>query len=144
MTQSPVGNCPFCDPSERVLLSNDSAQVILSNPRKVPGHFLVIPKKHHEQPWELTPKELQDIFALIFTVEQKIIGKLGDGCDIRQNYRPFMKQSNLKIDHVHFHVIPRALKDYIYTVSEQYESELFAELDDTERAAVSSLLDVDD
>lgn len=135
------GNCPFCNPTERVLLQNDTAQVILSNPRKVPGHFLVIPKRHIEQPWNVSGQELQDIFSLIFTVEQRILGKLGEGCDIRQNYRPFMKQNQLKVDHVHFHVIPRALDDYIYSVSEKYETELFAELDDVERDAVSKLLD---
>src|SRR6478609_1224433 len=137
MTQT---TCPFCNTEDRVLKENDSAQVILSNPRKVPGHFLVIPKRHVEKPWELTPQEIQDIFALIFEVEQKIIGKLGDGCDIRQNYRPFMKQSQLKVDHLLFHIIPRALDDYIYSVSEKYETELFAELDDTERDAVAKLL----
>lgn len=133
------GNCPFCKP-ERILLQNENAQVILSNPRKVPGHFLVIPKRHLEKPWELEPQELQDVFALIFEVEQKIIGKLGDGCDIRQNYRPFLKQSQLKVDHMHFHIIPRALEDYIHTVSERFESELFAELDDAEHDEVAKLL----
>ncbi len=137
---SQFGNCPFCTPTERVLKENNHAQLILSNPRKVPGHFLAIPKRHVEKPWELTPTELQSVFELIYEVEQKIIGKLGDGCDIRQNYRPFMKQSQLKVDHVHFHVIPRTLNDYIYSVSEQYESELFAQLDDVERDAVSKLL----
>jgi diadenosine tetraphosphate (Ap4A) HIT family hydrolase len=134
------GNCPFCKPTERILLENEHAQVILSNPRKVPGHFLVIPKRHIEKPWELEATELQAIFELIFTIEQKIIGKLGDGCDIRQNYRPFMKQNGLKIDHLHFHVIPRSLEDYIYSVSEKFETELFAELDAVERDAVAKLL----
>lgn len=132
--------CPFCHPLERVLLENNHAQVMLSDPRKVPGHFLVIPKRHVEKPWELTEAELQAIFGLIFGVEQKILGKLGDGCDIRQNYRPFMAQSKLKLDHVHFHIIPRSLKDYIYSVAEKYETELFAELDDVERDAVVKLL----
>lgn len=135
------GNCPFCNPTERILKQNETAQIILSNPRKVPGHFLVTPKRHIEQPWDVSPQELQDIFALVNEVQQKIIGTLGDGCDVRQNYRPFMKQNKLKVDHVHFHVIPRALDDYIYSVSEKYESELFAELDDTEREAVSKLFD---
>lgn len=134
------GNCPFCTPTERILLQNDHAQLILSNPRKVPGHFLVIPRRHIEKPWELEADELQSIFALILEVEQKIIGTLGDGCDIRQNYRPFLKQSQLKVDHLHFHVIPRSLEDYIYKISERFETELFAELDDTERDAVSNIL----
>lgn len=134
------GNCPFCEPAERVLKENKTTQVVLSNPRKVPGHFLVLPKRHVEKPWELTTPELQDIFELIFFIEQKIIGKLGEGCDIRQNYRPFMKQNQVKVDHVHFHVIPRSLEDYIYRISEKYDTQLFAQLDDTERDAVAKLL----
>ncbi|HEY1645885.1 MAG TPA: HIT domain-containing protein [Candidatus Saccharimonadales bacterium] len=132
--------CPFCNPLTRVIKSNDTAQLFLSDPRKVPGHFLVTPKEHVEKPWDLKNKELLDIFELIFFVEQKIIGKLGDGCDIRENYRPFQKQNALKIDHVHFHVIPRSNKDYLYQKVEKYETDLFAELDDLEREEVTKLL----
>jgi diadenosine tetraphosphate (Ap4A) HIT family hydrolase len=41
---------------------------------------------------------------------------------------------------LHFHVIPRSLEDYIYSVSEKYDTELFAELDDDEHEEVSKLL----
>lgn len=138
---STVAHCPFCNAQERILKENATAFVLLSNPRKVPGHFLVIPKRHIEQPWELSKGEQNDIFELIFFIEKKIIGKLGDGCDIRQNYRPFMQQSNVKVDHVHFHVIPRSLNDYIYSVVEKYETDLFAELDTVEANEVAKLLD---
>lgn len=133
--------CPFCNPKSRVLKENEHAQLVLSNPRKVPGHFLVFPKRHIEQPWELTPEELQDVFELIFYVEQKILGKLGDGVDIRNNFRPFKRQDQLKINHVLFHVIPRSKDDYIYSVSEKFEKDLFAELDELERKEVIKLLD---
>ena len=133
--------CPFCNPLERILKENETAHVLLSDPRKVPGHFLVTPKRHVEKPWDLTSQELSDVFELIFLVEQKIIGKLGDGADIRQNYRPFIKQNKLKIDHVHFNVIPRSMEDYIYSVVEKYETDLFAELDDAEREEVTKLLE---
>lgn len=132
--------CPFCQPKERVLKENELAQVVLSDPRKVPGHFLVMPKRHVEKPWELTNDELVNIFELIFFVEKKLIGTLGDGADIKQNYRPFQPQSRLKADHIVFHVYPRSLHDYLYKVSEIYETDLFADLDDGERAAVSKLL----
>lgn len=132
--------CPFCNSKGRVLKENEQAQVILSNPRKVPGHFLIIPKRHVEKPWDLKPEELQGIFELIFFVEQKILGKLGDGVDIRQNYRPFLNQSRLKVDHIHFHVLPRAPEDYLYQVSEKFETDLFADLDELERKEVSKLL----
>lgn len=133
-------DCPFCDAKDRVLRENEYAQVILSNPRKVPGHFLVMPKRHVEKPWELTPEELQAIFELIFFVEQRVLGNLGDGVDIRQNYRPFKRQDALKKNHVLFHVIPRSADDYLYTVSEKFEKDLFTDLDDLERDEVSKLL----
>jgi diadenosine tetraphosphate (Ap4A) HIT family hydrolase len=133
--------CPFCNPLERIIKSNKHAQIILSDPRKVPGHFLVMPKEHVEKPWDLKPAELNDIFELIFFIEKKIIGKLGEGCDIRQNYRPFIKQNALKLDHVHFHVIPRSYHDYLYQEVEKYETDIFAELDDLERKTITKLLD---
>jgi diadenosine tetraphosphate (Ap4A) HIT family hydrolase len=133
--------CPFCDAKDRILKENEHAYVLLSNPRKVPGHFLVIPKRHIEKPWELKNEELTDIFELIFFIEQRIVGELGDGVDIRQNYRPFKKQSKLKVDHVHFHVYPRSDEDYLYQVSEKFETDLFAELDPAEAKAVTKLLD---
>jgi len=134
-------NCPFCDlrPAE-IIKSNEHALVVLSNPRKVPGHTLVVPKRHIEQPWELIPEELAGVFELIFYVEQRLLGKLGSGVDIRQNYRPFKEQTRLKKNHVLFHVIPRAQDDYIYTVSEQFERDLFADLDNLERREVEKLL----
>lgn len=136
----PADNCPFCDATDRVLLDNGHAKVILSNPHKVPGHLLVMPKRHVEKPWELIHDEITDIFDLIFTIEQKILGKLGEGVDIRQNYRPFLKHDPLKADHVVFNVIPRSPDDYLYKVSEQYEAELFADLDTAEAKAVADLL----
>jgi histidine triad (HIT) family protein len=133
-------DCPFCDLKDRMLQENEHAMLILSNPRKVPGHILVLPKRHIEEPWQLTTEELADIFKLIFFAEQKILGELGEGVDIRQSYRPFKKQDQLKKNHVLFHVIPRYKDDYIYTVSEKFEKDLFVELDALERKAVEALL----
>src|SRR5689334_13658505 len=62
-------NCPFCNSKERIVKQNELAQVVLSNPRKVPGHFLVLPKRHVEKPWELTSDEITSIFELIFAIE---------------------------------------------------------------------------
>jgi len=134
-------NCPFCNLKPGgVLKSNEHALVVLSDPRKVPGHTLVLPKRHIEEPWQLTADELTDVFKLIFYVEQRFLGKLGDGVDIRQNYRPFKKQDALKKNHVLFHVVPRAKDDYIYSVSEKFEKDLFAKLDKLERDEVAKLL----
>ena len=133
-------NCPFCNLGDRVLKENKTAKAFLSNPRKVPGHFLVSPKRHVEKPWDITKEERDDVFELINFIEQKIIGKLGDGCDVRQNYRPFMNQGRVKVDHIHYHVIPRSHEDYIYQISEKYDTELFADLDQSEAKEVAKLL----
>lgn len=133
-------NCPFCSPLEHVVKQNDLAQAILSDPHKVPGHILVMPKRHVEKPWELEPNELQAIFDLIFFIEQRFIGELGEGVDIRQSYRPFLEQDKLKLNHLTFHVIPRSKDDYLHTVSGQYEDGLYAELDDLEAKEVNRLL----
>ena len=135
-----TAECPFCNLNERVLKENKTAQAFLSNPRKVPGHFLVTPKRHVEKPWELSKDEVQDIFELIFFVEQKLVGKVGQGVDIRQNYRPFLQQGKIKVDHVHYHVYPRYLNDYLYEVSEQYETDLFTDLDPKEQEEFAKLL----
>jgi diadenosine tetraphosphate (Ap4A) HIT family hydrolase len=136
-----IDDCTFCSPKERVLKENELAHAFLSNPRKVPGHFVVAPKRHVEKPWELTSDELASIFELIFFIEQHIIGKLGDGADIKQNYRPFMPAGRIKKDHVLFHVYPRSLHDYLYKTVEVHETDLYADLDDLERKEVSKLLD---
>jgi hypothetical protein len=39
-----------------------------------------------------------------------------------------------------FHVIPRGQVDYIFSVSEKFEKDLFAELDNLERKEVEKLL----
>ncbi len=137
-------DCPFCNINDRVLKSNRLAQAFLSNPRKVPGHFLVTPKRHLEKPWELTKDELQDIFELIFFIEEKLVSKLGQGADIRQNYRPFLDPGRLKQNHVHFHVYPRYNQDYLYQVSEKFETDLFTDLDPSEQAEFAKLLKSDE
>lgn len=62
------------------------------------------------------------------------------GCDIRQNYRPFQKESNLKVNHLHFHVIPRELEDELYQKSMIYEKEVFKPLTDEIREEVKNKL----
>jgi len=132
--------CPFCNSDDQPVKENELAKAVLSDPHKVPGHVLVMPKRHIEQPWEITPEELQAVFDLIFFVEQRFMDKLGSGIDIRQSYRPFKRQDGLKVNHALFHVIPRSPDDYIFTVSEKFEKELYADLDDLERKEVTKLL----
>lgn len=135
-----IEDCPFCTLHQRVLKENEHAAVLLSNPRKVPGHFLVIPKRHVEKPWKLTSEELQGVFELVFFVQQKVAEKLSEGCDVRQHYRPFLPPSKFKVDHVHYHVVPRNFEDKIYEKCEQFEKQLFEDLGEEEFDEMSKIL----
>ena len=138
-----MSDCPFCNIDEiktRILQETDNVRVIFSNPRLMKGHLLVTPKHHVEQPWDLAETELKEIFSHIHALQKRIAKTLGAGCDIRQNYRPFMKQGRLKVDHLHFHLLPRAFQDDLYERSMKYETDIFADLTETELEEVRAAL----
>lgn len=135
--------CPFCDKEKlqsRLVREGDQMFVIMSDPRLMRGHLLVIPKRHVEKISELSPKEKAELWATVETFQEKILLALGSGCDISQHYRPFMQQSSLKVDHLHIHLQPRELNDELYESSQMYEKKLFRRLTDHEADDVKKLL----
>jgi len=122
-------------------MENELAFVLLSNPRRVEGHFLVIPKRHVEDPTDITDEEVVAIFKLIRFVQGKILSKLSKGVRVQQNYMPFVPDSQYKVAHTHYHVIPRGDKDKIYQLVDIHDIELFEDLSEEERDRVAKLLD---
>lgn len=138
-------SCPFCEIDNlktRTLEESDLVRVIFSNPRLMKGHLLVTPKRHIEQPWEMTTAELSAIFGHIHHLQKRLSETLGTGCDIRQHFRPFMMQGRLKVDHLHFHLLPRTFKDPLYERSMKFETELFQDLPEAEIDEVKHLLNI--
>lgn len=136
-------NCPFCHINRgktRIIKRGKNVIVVLSNPRLVEGHLLVIPKRHVEKISELNEEELKELFENIIEFQEKILSKISPGCDIRQNYRPFIKQSNFKVDHLHFHLLPRKFEDEIYQKSQIFEKQLWEELNGSQAEKISKLL----
>ena len=131
--------CPFCEPKQRVLKENERAYVMLSNPRKVDGHFLVIPKRHIEAPWEMGPEEVQDVFELISFVQQKLVNGFAQGSDVRQHHRPFLKESRTKVNHVHYQILPRMFQDTLH--QHNTEDKLWGDLPQEEHDRIAKLLD---
>ena len=128
-------SCPFCEidsAKTRLLETTPKTMVIFSNPRLVPGHLLVIPKRHVEKLSELDIEEKNELFAALTKWQNKIAEKFASGCDIRQNYRPFLPQGRLKIDHLHFHLLPREFEDELYKKSMIHEREIFKDLREEE------------
>jgi diadenosine tetraphosphate (Ap4A) HIT family hydrolase len=135
-------HCPFCQldsTDDRVIQTGGLTYTILSDPRLLAGHTLVIPRRHIVKPWELRPPELLAIFQEIDRLRQRLL-TVAEGVDVRQNYRPFLAPSKLKVDHVHFHVLPRTNKDVLYQKSMRYETELFDDLPAAERQQFRALL----
>ncbi len=134
--------CPFCEINNektRIIRKNILTTVALSNPRLMPGHTLVIPNRHLEKPWELTDNEIIAIFNEINFVRYKLLNSIATGCDVRQNYRPFLAQSKLKVNHVHFHVLPRTDEDGLYKKSMKFEKSIFKDLTSKERETILKL-----
>jgi len=98
---------------------------MLSNPSLVEGHLLVIPKRHILKPSELNSEERKEIFDTVIEYQEKITEVFTPGCDIRQNYRPFQPQNDLKVDHVHFHLQPRSLDDELFAKCDTHQREIF-------------------
>jgi len=107
-------NCIFCKiasgeiPSEKVYEDSIAFAFLDIEPR-VPGHTMVIPKKHAEHILEV-PKE--DI-APYFTAVQRVVGVVKralnpDGFTLGINHG---KVSGQAVDHIHFHIMPRWAND---------------------------------
>jgi histidine triad (HIT) family protein len=143
MKQNNEPDCVFCDEllkqNEHILKESNYSYVLLSNPRLMKGHTLVIPKRHVVYPGELTSEEFMDIFALIEEVRSTLLQSLATGVDVSQHYRPFLPESRTKVDHVHFHVLPRTAQDELHQKVLHREGELFADLTQEEREEMTRL-----
>lgn len=129
--------CPFCEINveiTRVVKDGRLARVILSNPRRMPNHLLVTPKRHVEKISELEKEELGEIFELLIEFEEKLLESGAGGCDIRQHYRPFIKdgESRTKVGHLHFHLQPRELNDQLFLKSQSLQDDLWEDLTEEE------------
>lgn len=68
--------CPFCkiNPDRtKIVEEAEKAFVCLSNPRLMPGHLLVIPKRHAEHLSELDAQERKEIFKDLTSEEAENI-----------------------------------------------------------------------
>ncbi|MEK7188111.1 MAG: HIT family protein [Patescibacteria group bacterium] len=136
-------DCPFCDldlTRTRILKEGALAYVCLSNPRLMSGHLLVIPKRHLEKLSETTEAERKEIMELLIEFEEKTLKHIAPGCDIRQNYRPFIPQGRVKVSHLHFHLHPREANDPLHKKTQI--SDLWEDLSQEEIEKSSQLLSI--
>ena len=92
------------------------------------------------RPWEMQDDEIMAVWGLVKKYQKLLAECVGDGCDVRENYRPFLKQSRLKVDHLHWHLIPRSNEDEIYMKSQIGERDVFRNLEDRELSELVRVL----
>jgi diadenosine tetraphosphate (Ap4A) HIT family hydrolase len=137
-------DCRFCGleekQSKRILAVLPHTLVAFSDPRLMPGHLLVIPKRHVVGLAELDAEERRELFDTAIEYQTRILKNLASGCDIRQHNRPFLPENDLKVDHVHLHLQPREFEDELYRKSQIHDRELFKPLADDEMEKCAALL----
>ncbi len=101
-------NCEFCKNSEidsRVIIENELAKAFPSIQPIVPGHILIIPKRHIQRFEELNEKERGSIFDLMDKVKKALIKTFeAEGFNIAWNENEIAGQS---VPHFHLHIVPR-------------------------------------
>jgi len=129
-------DCPFCqiikEKSERILLETKCSFVVLSDPKLMSGHLLVIPKKHVEKFSNLSSEELKDLIDLTIRMQEFVLKEIAPGCDVCEHYRPFIPDNKFKVSHLHVHIRPRFLDDELYKKVQIFEKDVFSKLDDEE------------
>ncbi len=132
-------SCAFCnlDPKRNIILKEkQKVFVMLSNPRLMAGHLLVIPRRHVEKLSELKEDEKKELFDTIIEFEEKILSRISRGCDIKQHHRSFLEESDLKVNHLHVHLLPRGLEDELYKKVQVFEKDIFKWVTDQEKEKV--------
>ena len=103
-------NCVFCNivagkiPSAKVYEDGDVLAFMDIGP-VMPGHVLVIPKRHFNPIWNLPDDLLAKVLAVAKRIAKAQIDVLGaDGVNLFQTNGEAAGQT---VPHVHFHVVPR-------------------------------------
>lgn len=105
--------CIFCqrhDPAiNRIMLANATAFVRYDNYPAAPGHVEVVPKRHVESFFNLTPAEVTDVYALLSAARARLAAEHApDGFTIGINEG---RAAGRTVDHLHIHLIPRHFGD---------------------------------
>ncbi len=98
--------CPFCNPSDEVILYEDGLiRILLDSYPASRGHLLVVPKRHVESWEELTEEEKTALVKGIELTMKKLREVLKpDAFNVGMNLGSAAGQT---VPHLHVHVIPR-------------------------------------
>lgn len=108
--ETDIKNCPFCGKEEKdFYMSSKNFAAIYNLSPIVPGHSLVIPKRHYESLFELNEAELAEFISLGRDVAKLLAKVLStDAFNWAIQEKTIAGQS---VPHLHMHVVPRKYKD---------------------------------
>ncbi len=134
--------CDFCDTSDmewRIIRREQTITSFVSMPWFRWGHCVVIPNRHIEVLSQLSPEESVAIFAELGRLATLL--DTGYGSSVLQKYQPQQPENQIKRDHLHMHVVPKAPNDSgIFPVPEPNSFEGLWYPDDTEVAQLAEQL----
>jgi diadenosine tetraphosphate (Ap4A) HIT family hydrolase len=138
--------CAFQEPDvNRIMDENNTFYIRYDNFPAAQGHVEIVPKRHVESFFDLTPEEVEDAYSLILVARQKITQRYRpDGFTIGVNEG---RAAGRTVDHLHIHVIPRHYGDVddprggIRRAVPNCDPDAWAEKSTEERSAVRRLAD---
>jgi bis(5'-adenosyl)-triphosphatase len=111
MSNKSIAVCPFCDSSIQtsVFYGNNDFLALYNIAPVLPGHSLVIPKKHLTSLMELSDQELADFISVSRTALRILMKAFNtDAFDWSIQEKPEAGQT---ISHLHLHIVPRLKGD---------------------------------
>jgi diadenosine tetraphosphate (Ap4A) HIT family hydrolase len=107
------GGDAFCSRrvERQIYLRTRHMRVLYDIAPVLPGHSLIVPKRHVEQLTELRPAELLDLFATLKRIVPVLDGLYGKGSNSYDLVAQVGPYSSRTISHVHIHVMPRSKND---------------------------------
>lgn len=105
-----VIDCVFCHADDRILHGNTLAFATRDEHPVSEGHTLIVPRRHTDDVFDLTPEEAAACFSLAREVRDRLaVGpRPPDGYNLGVNVGVAGGQS---VMHVHFHLLPRYAGD---------------------------------
>jgi len=102
--------CPFCDKGEsESFLSSKNFLAIYNIAPVLPGHSLVIPKRHVESLFDLTDEELAEFMLMgrnVASLLKKAVNTEAFDWAIQEK-----EEAGQSVPHLHMHVVPRKIGD---------------------------------
>jgi len=137
-----MNKCAFCsnEIKKRAIQEGKYSIVFLSNPRLMIGHLLIVLKRHVHKFSDLNKEEILEIFKFLAIYQDKVLKKLGKGTEIRQNYKPYKKDSHTHVNHFHFHILPREENDKMAKKIDIHRKPFYKKLSEKEKKKITILL----